>query len=106
HPPVLPREDGQTVVVQLPDGNEERWIEVDDFGASGPEDRHFTWDEYSGEIRFGPRIRQPDGTEVQHGAIPPDKAVIKVSGYLTGGGREGNVAPNQITILRSTIPFV
>ncbi len=105
-PPVLPREEGQTVIVRPPDGEEQRWTEVDDFGRSGPEDRHFTWDGASGEIRFGPRLRRADGTEWQMGAVPPDGAEVSVSGYLRGGGREGNVAANQLTVLRTTIPFV
>ncbi len=104
--PVLPREEGQTVVVRAPDGTQTEWEEVADFGQSGPADLHFTWDGASGEVRFGPRIRQPDGNERQHGAVPPEGAEIAVTSYLHGGGREGNVAPNQLTVLRSTIPFV
>lgn len=104
--PVLPREEGQTVVVRSPDGTQAEWVEVADFGQSGAADQHFTWDSASGEIRFGPRIRQADGTERQQGAVPPDGSEIAVTSYLHGGGREGNVAPNQLTVLRTTIPFV
>ncbi|GMU40220.1 MAG: putative baseplate assembly protein [Chloroflexota bacterium] len=104
--PVLPRDPGQTVVVRTVEGVEERWTEIEDFGRSGPEDRHFIWDSTTGEIRFGPRIRQPDGSERQHGAVPPERAEVSVTGYVFGGGREGNVAPNQLTVLRSAIPFV
>lgn len=104
--PVLPREEGQTVIVRPPEGEPQEWGEVDDFGQSGPEDRHFTWDGASGEIRFGPRIRRPDGTEWQMGAVPPEGAEISVTSYLHGGGRSGNVAANQLTVLRTTIPFV
>ncbi len=104
--PVLPRDPDQTVAVRTVEGIEERWTEIEDFGRSGPEDRHFIWDSTTGEIRFGPRIRQPDGTERQHGAVPPERAEVSVTGYVFGGGREGNVAPNQLTVLRSAIPFV
>lgn len=104
--PVMPREEGQSVVVRPAGGDDEVWQEVDDFGRSTPEDRHYTWDGASGEIRFGPRLRQADGTERQHGAVPAEGAEIRVSSYLHGGGREGNVAPNQLTVLRTTIPFV
>jgi len=104
--PVLPREEGQTVVIRPPETEEQHWVEVDDFGQSGPEDRHFTWDGASGEIRFGPRIRREDGTEWQMGAVPPESAEVSVTSYLHGGGRIGNVATNQLTVLRTTIPFV
>ena len=104
--PVLPREEGQTVIVRPPEGEGQAWEEVGDFGQSGPEDRHFTWDGASGEIRFGPRIRRANGTEWQMGAVPPEGSELSVSAYLHGGGREGNVAANQLTVLRTTIPFV
>ena len=104
--PVLPREPGQTVVVRTVEGVEEQWIEIEDFGRSGPEDRHFIWDSTTGEISFGPRIRQPDGTERQHGMVPPERAEVSVTAYVFGGGREGNVAAGQLTVLRSAIPFV
>ena len=44
-----------------------------------------------GRVSFGPRIRYPDGTIRQHGAIPPDGAEIQVTGYRHGGGASGNV---------------
>ena len=47
------------------------WTEVPDFSASGPDDRHVVWDSNTGEVRFGPAIRHPDGGGRQHGAIPP-----------------------------------
>ena len=43
---------------------------VDDFAASGPYDRHFTLDAATGEIAFGPAVRQPDGAVRQYGAVP------------------------------------
>jgi len=104
--PVLPREEGHTLVVRPQDAPEETWVEVDDFGQSGPNDPHYTWDGATGEIRFGPRIRQADGTERQHGAVPPERAELRITSYLYGGGRGGNVNANQLTVLRTTIPFV
>ena len=50
------------------------WEEVADFVASGPDDRHFVWNSTTGEVRFGPLIRYPDGTSRQHGAIPREGA--------------------------------
>jgi len=82
------------------------WTEVEDFASSGPTDRHVVWDSASGEVRFGPRVRHPDGTVRQHGAIPPDGAEVVVTGYRHGGGAVGNVGAGTLTALRSTLPFV
>ena len=67
--PVLPRREGEFVEVTDTDGTT-AWTEVDDFTASGPRDRHYVWDSASGVVRFGPRVRYPDGSIRQHGADP------------------------------------
>jgi predicted phage baseplate assembly protein len=103
--PVLPRRPGETVVVRS-GGEDVEWLEVDDFGASTEPDRHFTWDSASGRVRFGPRIRQPDGSVVQHGAIPPAGATVTVSRYRFGGGSVGNVGPGRLNVLKSSIPLI
>lgn len=82
------------------------WREVPDFAESGPQDRHVTVDRASGEVAFGPAVRQADGTLRQFGAIPPKAAPIRVPRYRTGGGRRGNVAANSLTVLRDPVPFV
>jgi predicted phage baseplate assembly protein len=105
HHPVLPRRGGETVVVTH-DGRSEEWTEVADFAASGKDDKHVVWEPGSGMIRFGPSIRYPDGSTVQHGAVPPGGAEIGVSGYRYGGGAAGNVGANTLTALQTTIPFV
>ena len=103
--PVLPRRDGEHVAII--DGDVTTvWTEVEDFSASGADDRHYVWDSGSGVVRFGPRVRYPDGTIRQHGAIPRDGARIEVSGYRHGGGARGNVGARTLTLLRSTVPFV
>jgi predicted phage baseplate assembly protein len=105
HVPVLPRRDGEHVVVTDSDGSQ-AWTEVEDFSHSGPEDRHFVWDSGSGMVRFGPRVRYPDGVIRQHGAIPRDGAQIGVTGYRHGGGTRGNVGARTLTVMRSTVPYV
>ena len=50
---------------------------MEHFAASAPADRHFTIDAYAGEVRFGPAVRQPDGTLRHHGAVPPTGAAIR-----------------------------
>jgi predicted phage baseplate assembly protein len=103
--PVLPRKTGETVSVTSADGIAE-WTEVDNFARSGPDDLHFTWDSSTGEINFGPLIRQTDGSIRQHGAVPPVGAEIALTGYRWGGGVRGNVGAGTVTVLKSSIPFI
>ncbi len=103
--PVLPRRAEEHVQVTDPDGSKD-WTEVDDFTRSGPNDRHYTWDSGSGVIRFGPRVRYPDGSVRQHGLIPRDGAQVAVTGYRHGGGARGNVGARTLTVLRSSLPYV
>lgn len=78
------RESLRVVTVQQLDDEdrEESWECVDDFLASGPEDRHFTLNPTRGEIAFG---------EGQRGLIPPAGAEIIARFYRSGGGTSGNV---------------
>ncbi|MFI1809020.1 putative baseplate assembly protein [Streptomyces sp. NPDC020422] len=82
------------------------WAVVPDFANSRPRDRHVTLDATTGEIAFGPSVRQPDGTLRQFGAVPPKGAAIRAVRYGTGGGRAGNVARSAISVLRSSIPYI
>jgi len=104
-PPVLPRRHGETVRVADPNGSVE-WAEVEDFSRSGAADNHFVWDSATGEVRFGPRIRYPDGSVRQHGRIPRDGAEIAVTGYRYGGGAAGNVGARTLSALRSSVPYI
>jgi predicted phage baseplate assembly protein len=103
--PVLPREANETVEVEH-DGEFVEWTEVSDFVDSSRDDRHFAWDSFSGEIRFGPLIRYPDGSMRQHGAVPPEGARIRVNSYRTGGGAAGNVGANTLIALRTALPYI
>jgi len=103
--PVAARRGDEGVLV-VDRGRTERWTEVPDFAASGPADKHVVWDSTTGEVRFGPAIRHPDGVVRQHGAVPPDGAEIRVTSYRTGGGARGNVGARTLVSLRSGVPFV
>ncbi|HEV2360667.1 MAG TPA: putative baseplate assembly protein, partial [Acidimicrobiales bacterium] len=105
HGPVVPGETAFTVEVAEGDGWE-TWTEVDDFAGSGRDDRHVVVDRRSGEVIFGPQVRQPDGTVAQYGAVPAKGSTVRVPAYWVGGGGKGNAARGAISILRSTIPFV
>jgi hypothetical protein len=74
-----------------------RWHAVPDFYESGPQDRHYTADALSGEIRFG------DGA---HGMIPPvGQNNIRIT-YRSGGGERGNRAAGTIVDLKSSVPYI
>lgn len=99
--------DGDPVVVQVAAGaGWEDWTVVEDFGSSGPDDRHVVLDASGGEFLFPPAVREADGSLRRYGAVPPKGAVIRVPRYRTGGGRAGNVARGAISVLRSSEPYV
>jgi predicted phage baseplate assembly protein len=103
--PVLPREGDESLEVVVGE-RVEAWSEVHDFVDSEDDDRHFTWNSSTGELRFGPLLRWPDGSTRQHGAVPPEGAVLRLTGYRTGGGALGNVGAGKLTGLRSSIAYV
>lgn len=109
HSSILPRRQGEALYV----GPEvsalavmTQWTEVADFSESKSTDRHFVCDSYTGEIFLGPNIPQPDGSTVQHGAVPAKGLTLKFSAYRHGGGVHGNVRENQVAVLKSSIPYI
>ena len=103
--PVLPRRSGEVVQVITTEGATD-WDEVADFSLSTDDDRHVVWDASQGVITFGPSVRYPDGSIVQHGAIPPDGALVVAREYRAGGGTHGNVGAGTISTMHTTIPYV
>ena len=103
--PVVPGDEDPVLEVSGDEGWEE-WTYVSDFAASGPDDRHFTLDLSSGEVRFGPAVRLADGALRRYGAVPAKGAHLRLREYRVGGGRKGNVSTRAITVLKSSIPFV
>ena len=104
--PILAREAGEHLLVQLEGAPQQTWREVSDFSASLSDQRHFTLDPLNGELRFGPAIRQPDGAIKLYGAVPPRGANLVFERYRTGGGQMGNVQSGVINTLKTAIPFV
>jgi hypothetical protein len=75
-----------------------RWHEVPDFYASGPRDRHYVLDRFTGQVRFG------DGF---NGLVPPiGIGNVRLSRYRIGGGQAGNRPPGAIVQLKTTVPYV
>ncbi|MFJ5271087.1 putative baseplate assembly protein [Streptomyces sp. NPDC088358] len=100
---------GDTPPVLLQTAERDGWADWDvvpHFAASGPDDRHIALDAATGEISFGPAVREPDGTLRQYGSVAPKGAVIRARRYRTGGGRAGNVARSAVQVLRSSVPYV
>jgi predicted phage baseplate assembly protein len=82
------------------------WTPVENFAGSTSSDKHFIIDSVGGEVRFGPAVREPDGTYTQYGGVPDRDATVKLRQYAVGGGRLGNVSRGAIRTLKSSIPFV
>lgn len=106
HKPILRRERGETVQVRAPGQDWEPWQEVPDFANSTADDKCFTCDGITGEIRFGPALRQQNGTIRRYGAVPPRGAEIRFSSYRYGGGIAGNVQAETLTTPKTAIPYV
>jgi predicted phage baseplate assembly protein len=101
---------GEPLVVEVASGSGndgwQAWERVEHFDASAATDRHFRLDAATGEIVFGPGVRQLDGTLRQYGAVPDIAAPVRATVYRVGGGSRGNVAAGAITTLRTSVPFV
>ena len=82
------------------------WTQVESFAQSTASDQHFTLDDISGGLRFGPMIRQSNGEVRFYGAVPPAGATVRIPLYFVGGGRDGNVDRGTIRVLKTSIPFV
>ncbi|MFW0784704.1 putative baseplate assembly protein [Gordonia sp. CPCC 206044] len=102
--PVVPSDE---LTVSVSDGGTRAtWTAVEDFADCGPDDQVFHLDAVSGEIVFGPAIREADGSLRSYGAVPGKGAVVGVDEYRIGGGARGNVGVGQIRVLKTSVPFV
>jgi predicted phage baseplate assembly protein len=82
------------------------WTEVSDFASSSTGNLNYSLESVTGELRFGPAIRQPDGTVKLYGSVPPRGANLIFQGYRIGGGQEGNVQAYILNVLKTSIPYV
>lgn len=90
HAPVVAGEPSVLLQTAADDGWQD-WQVVPHFSGSHPDDHHITVDATTGEIAFGPAVREADGTLRQYGAVPPKGAVIRARRYRTGGGDRKSV---------------
>jgi predicted phage baseplate assembly protein len=103
--PILPRRPGETLLVTEEGKAAEAWHEVEDFAHADMDQKCYTLDSVSGELRLAPAIRQRDGTLKLYGAIPPRRALLTFRQYRCGGGHQGNIAAGTINTLKTSIPF-
>jgi predicted phage baseplate assembly protein len=107
HGPVVAGGAAPALVLESSDGEGwQTWELVDNFAASGPQDRHIHLDPVGAEISFGPAVRQPDGTMRNYGAVPLKGSMLQAKSYRTGGGRAGNVSRGSLTVLRNSVPYI
>ena len=66
----------------------------------------FTVDDIKGQLRFGPMIRNADGSPRYYGATPMSGSTVRVPKYLVGGGTSGNVERGAISVMRTNIASV
>jgi predicted phage baseplate assembly protein len=107
--PVLDFADNETVEVEeIRDGQlvYVPWQRVRDFSKSDRFDRHFVLETATGQIHFGPSVRQPDGSVRQYGRVPEVGRRVRVTQYRYGGGVAGNVAAGRISVMRSAVPYI
>jgi predicted phage baseplate assembly protein len=104
--PVLPRRRDETLSIEMEGESSQIGKEVSDFAETGSEDLCFTLDSITGELRFAPAVRQPEGTIKLYGKIPARGANLIFKRYRYGGGDQGNVLAGVINTLKTSIPYV
>ncbi len=106
HWPLLSRDHNEDYLLVFNGQEEQHWKEVDDFGDSRADDRHYTLDGQDGTLRFGPVLPMPSGGVARFGAVPPMGSRLVFRQYRYGGGKEGNVAPEEINVLKTSLSYI
>jgi predicted phage baseplate assembly protein len=108
--PVLPKDPDVPGIIAVNEGSGyEVWKEVKDFAGAGREDKVYTLNLTTGDVRFGdgehgkiPRWLSGDASNSEAADIPN----IKATRYRWGGGARGNAGAKKITSLETAVPFV
>jgi predicted phage baseplate assembly protein len=98
--------DDEHLIVRVPNEPTQDWHEVADFADSSLSTPQYTVDSVTGEVRFGPAVRQPNGDIKLYGQIPPRGATLIFKSYRYGGGDEGNVEIGKLNTLKTAIPYI
>ena len=107
--PILDLQEGEQVEVEEMQFGEVvfvPWKHVESFARADRFERCFILDTASGEVRFGPAVRQPDGTVQQYGRIPETNRQIRFTRYRYGGGARGNVPANTIQVMTTSLAYI
>ena len=86
------------------------WREVEDFAQPGDDRYVYVADRLAGTITFAPALRMEQDGQLDEGPtalgeIPPAEKEIRVW-YWRGGGAEGNVAAETLTVLKDAVPGI
>ena len=109
HAPLLALREGETMAVEEKRYGESvfaPWQYVSDFSRSDRHDRHFSLDTASGEVTFGPAVRQPNSAVRQYGRIPETGSLIRFSRYRYGGGVKGNVPADSLQGMTTSLAYI
>ena len=82
------------------------WERVDDFSKSNRFSRHYVLNMATGEIQFGPSVRQSDGTVIQYGRVPESGKIIRFSRYRYGGGVDGNLPEASLRTMLMSLAYI
>ncbi len=93
---ILPRQDGEHLMVTPPVGLPQIWQEVADFADSGPDDRHYILDSLSGMIQFGPLVREPGQLRQQVANRSRTQTSYGSSNGSSNGSSSGNAIGSEI----------
>ena len=107
--PVLTLRDGETLEVEEMRHSEVvfvPWEKVNDFSRSTRFDRHYVLNMATGEVRFGPSVRQSDGTVSQYGRIPENRRAIRFTRYRYGGGVHGNLPEGSLRTMLMSLAYI
>jgi hypothetical protein len=86
------------------------WREIENLSEIGQDRFVYLSDRVTGAVTFIPALRMPDGQGLS--AHPERLAEVAAAGrevrawYRRGGGPDGNLAPNILTVLKDPIPGV
>ena len=109
HSPVLNLQENESIEIEETRNGEAvfvPWALVDHFAKSTRFDRHFALDMASGEIQFGPSVKQQDGTVFQYGRVPESGRHIRFSRYRYGGGIVGNLPTGSLNTMSLSLAYV
>jgi len=87
-------------------GRYEPWDYCETFAESDKHSKQVLLNRNTGEVHFGPNIRQPDGKSRQYGRVPPVGCRIFIKGYRYHAGANGNLPAHYLRVMHQSAPYV